>query len=307
MRAAHKRTEEEVAYMKKALFRVLIINICALLLLPALLTAQQGQTTAANPPIAQPLVREGDFAVKLVEALGLGTAANETEAETMLGIVGIAPRNGWIADYPVTPDILGELQNSVSDAADSQRLSMGKDEALNELQAANDEFKMPVMPYTAGQTDENPESSETYPTPTVVNNYYANQGPPVVTYYAPPLNYYYLYTWVPYPFWWSNFWFRGYYCLVDFHKVITIGTRVEVISNHFVDPRTNAVFRIDPVKRLHGRTYAGIGIPRGRKGLVSPKVSGGAPKIFSGSRDRAISGSRANPSKTSAAPSGEGK
>lgn len=293
--------------MKRSLFRVIIITMTGLLLMPGLMNAQSEQTTAANPPVAQPLVREGDFAVKLVEALKLGTAASETEAESMLGSVGIAPRNGWIADYPVTPDIIGELQKAVSDAADSKRLSMEKDEALKGFQDITTEANLSVTPYAQGGTVENPEGYKNYPDPTVINNYYYNEGPPVVTYYSPPPNYYYLYSWIPYPFWWRGFWFSGFYCLVDFHRVAIINRRVEVISNHFVDHRTNGVFRIDPLRRFNGRTFAGIGLPPGRRGFVSPRVQGGSRRIFSGSRERAIFRPGTDPGRRYMSPSGGGR
>src|SRR6266496_1968895 len=86
-----------------------------LLLIPAILQAQSYDAPQGSPPIEQPLVREGTLAVRLSHALGLSTAKSEVEAETWLGEKGISPRNGWIADYPVTPDIVGELQTSVGD------------------------------------------------------------------------------------------------------------------------------------------------------------------------------------------------
>jgi hypothetical protein len=58
------------------------------------------------PPAAVPLVREGAFALNLA-ALSLDHPTSEVEAESILGTAGIAPSNGWIADYPVTPDIIG--------------------------------------------------------------------------------------------------------------------------------------------------------------------------------------------------------
>ncbi len=82
----------------------------ALLLLPLNLYAQSEQTSTGAPGISQALVPEGDFALKLVSALKLGTATTEAQAEDMLTSAGIAPKNGWIADYPVTPIIIGELQ-----------------------------------------------------------------------------------------------------------------------------------------------------------------------------------------------------
>ena len=88
---------------------ILFIAGLFLLMLPAVTQAQSG----GPPPIEQQLVREGEFAVRLASTLGVSAAADEVEAESRLGEVGITPRNGWIADYPVTPDIVGELQKAV--------------------------------------------------------------------------------------------------------------------------------------------------------------------------------------------------
>lgn len=97
-----------------------------------------------SPPIAQTLIREGDFAVKLAEALKIGQAKSEAEAENMLASVGIAPKNGWIADYPVTPDVIGELQNAIVTAVDSGKLAMKKDEAMKTLQELTAQQGLPV-------------------------------------------------------------------------------------------------------------------------------------------------------------------
>ena len=107
---------------------ILLLSL-SLILLPIGLpmyraSAEQVSTTAVEqanhpPPVAQPLVREGDFAVKLVSALNLGQTDNEAEAESILSHAGIAPTNGWIADYPVTPEIVGELLQSIQAAAAS--------------------------------------------------------------------------------------------------------------------------------------------------------------------------------------------
>ena len=58
----------------------------------------------------------------------------------MLASVGIAPKNGWIADYPITPDIAEELQNAISQAADSKRLSLSRNEALIAFQGLTAEM-----------------------------------------------------------------------------------------------------------------------------------------------------------------------
>jgi hypothetical protein len=72
--------------------------------------------------------------MRLAEALNIGEVKSEAEAESRLASMGIAPRNGWIADYPVTSDILGELQNAIGAAVDSGRLAMNKDEAIKAFQ-----------------------------------------------------------------------------------------------------------------------------------------------------------------------------
>jgi hypothetical protein len=183
-------------------------------------------STAANalaeqkipgPPLAQSLVREGTLAVNLAYALKIGSPTNEAEAESALTSAGIAPRNGWVGDYPVTPDVVIELRNAVGRAADSKGLSMSKQEALNVFDNVTKDYELPVSAANAGPTVSPNTSPGTYPAdPTVINNYYTQEGPPVVTYYAPPADYSYLYNYVPYPFWWLNAWFPGYYMLADF-------------------------------------------------------------------------------------------
>ncbi len=93
--------------MKKIL---IITTALALLLMPFTVYPQSEQKPAGAPPISQALVPEGDFALKLAAALKLGSPNDEPQAEDMLTSAGIAPKNGWIADYPVTPNIIGELQ-----------------------------------------------------------------------------------------------------------------------------------------------------------------------------------------------------
>jgi hypothetical protein len=69
--------------------------------------------------------------MKLAEALKVGEVKSEAEAESKLASVGVLPKNGWIADYPLTPNVIAELQNSIGEAADSGKLAMKRDEALN--------------------------------------------------------------------------------------------------------------------------------------------------------------------------------
>ena len=153
------------------------------LLMPVMICAQSEQTTPNSPPaVSQQLVPEGDFALKLVTALDLGTPNNESQAEDILTSVGVAPKNGWIADYPITPIIIGELQSSIVAAAEAEKLPMGKDEALQAFQTITTDFGLAVMPGSSGEYAENQPQLNS----TVINNYYYEEGPPVVTYYPPP-------------------------------------------------------------------------------------------------------------------------
>ncbi len=273
--------------MKSSLFIILVI-LGGLVLFPLLAYAETGQPDAGKAPISQPLVREGTLAVKLVDALKLGPAANEAEAEGLLAGAGIAPRNGWMADYPVTPDIMDELQSAVSDAADAKQLSMGKDEAMRAFQDVMVSYNLSIRP---AEGSGEPGSTYSSPDSTVINNYYYDEGPPVVTYYAPPPDFYYLYSWVPYPFWWWDSWFPGFFVLADFdidigghhHHHHRHGEHGEFVTNHFRDPSTGRMSRIDPASRTTGGTFS-----RG-SGMVTHAGNGGQA-ILDRSRGFAPSG-----------------
>jgi hypothetical protein len=264
--------------MERIIYRTLAACILCLLLFG--LTANAYATHMGPPPVGQTLVREGNFAVKLASALDLKNTEDEVEAESLLAGAGIVPRNGWIADYPVTPDIMGEVRDSLFDAIDAGKLTKGTDETLKAFDDVCDELGISIRPYTEGETAEAPPSgAENYPNPAVIENYYAEQEPPVVTYYAPPPGYYSMYSWVPYPFWWVDFWFPGFFVLNDFHKVIIINKRVVIVTNHFHDRRAHRAFRIDPAERFRGRTFSGIGAPKRGK-FLSTGEPRSSEKIF---------------------------
>ena len=262
----------------------LLVALMFLLSIPATTGAQP----EGPPPIGGPLVREGDFAVRLLSALDLGTTDDEVEAETRLGELGIIPRNGWIADYPVTPDVLGELQKSGVDAASSRKIPLSRAEALRRINAVSDEFELSVSPYAGGQTGPEPPA-DGYANPEDVNNYYAYEDAPVYTYYTPPPDFYYLYVWVPYPFWCRGFWFPGFFVLHDFHRHFVVHNRVKFVSNHFNDIKTNRAFRVDPVVRFSGKTFAGIGAPRS-KNFISTGVPRSDREVFNAPRARMAPG-----------------
>jgi len=241
-----------------------------LLLLPAMAAAESGyssgeQVNAGQPTIGQALVREGDFAIKLAPALSLGTSRDEVEAENQLTAAGITPKNGWIADYPVTPDIIDELHKTVRDAASAGKIELTVDVALQRLNDVKSQAGL-VVDTQAGAKPENTEAQgpPSYPNSTVINNYYQTEGPPVVTYYTPPPDYSYMYGWVPYPFWCSGFFFSGFFILHDFHRAVFIDNRVFFVSNHFRDIRRQRIIRLDPVARIRGSNIADTRIIRTR-------------------------------------------
>jgi hypothetical protein len=252
--------------------------------------AQSGKTATQPPPIAQTLVREGDFAIKLVEAFKIGQAKSEAEAENMLASAGIIPKNGWIADYPMTPDIIAELENAVAEAADANRLPIAKNEALKALRTTAVELELPIIAeIPEGYTESPPPETPQYTEPSVIDNYYYAEGPPVITYYPPPWDYYYMYAWIPSPFWCSGYFFSGFFVLHDFHRVIHGYRHAYIVTNHIRDPRTGRIFAMDPARRSSGRIFGGMGTPPVR-GLNSTEAKNGAQSIFQRSRDRVALG-----------------
>jgi len=275
--------------MKGHLIRVFYFIVGSLLLMPGPSTTYSEQTTTGEPLLEQPLIREGDFAVKLVEALKLGTPEGETDAESTLASVDIIPRNGWIADYPVTPDIVDELQTAVGEAAESGKIAMGEEAALKIFQDVMNGYNLSVKVDTSGK-GAGETTGPNYPDSTIENDYYYDEGPPVVTYYAPPPDYAYLYTWVPYPFWWWDVWFPGFFILVDFdvdvdrhkHKHGHDHDHKKHISNHFVDSRTGKISRVDPATRVSGGTFPAAGVVI----RSTPSAQSRAQAILSASQGR---------------------
>jgi hypothetical protein len=163
-----------------------------LVLIPLMVNAQSEQNKPGPPPIEQSLVREGSFAMKLVEVLKMGQAKSEAEAESMLASVGIAPRNGWIANYPLTPDIIGEVRNAIGMALDSGKLAMNKDEALMAVQVLVDnEWRLAVA--------SNKEQARQY-----------GEYPPAVYEGYEPY-YYPYYPYYPYPYYYGGYYYPYFY------------------------------------------------------------------------------------------------
>ena len=75
--------------MRRLIMIRIICDLC-LLILTIVIGALTGQaaTKPQTPPASQPLVREGDLSVSLVEALKFGLTDNETDSENLLVAAG---------------------------------------------------------------------------------------------------------------------------------------------------------------------------------------------------------------------------
>jgi len=341
-----------------------MISICAGLLLLSISAYGQEEikgppptpvtdpVNAATPPIGQPLVPEGVLAMQLVEALKIGQAQDEAQAESMLSAVGIEPKNGWIAGYPVTPPVINDIEKGVAAAADAGKLGMGKDQALKTVGDLKAKLGLNVstgaVPLSAAQTvpsgrpantviykyvdksgvvhytdryetipkeyrnqiemiretvqPQNPEGAApegtggqespytASPSPEVINNYYYNDGPPVVTYYAPPAPYYYLYSWVPYPFWYSSFYFPGYFMLNGFNRRVYYNSRPYAVTNYVGAAFGGRGGVVNPVYRTPGGSAMSSGVGSAQA-FHSPGVQSSARQIVGLSQSRMGSGS----------------
>jgi hypothetical protein len=260
----------------------------SLVLAPYASVVNAKTSPSAAPPIEQPLVREGDFAVKLAIALNLTASSDEAEDESALSLIGIQPRNGWIADYPITPDIIAEVRGSTARAASSGSLKMAEAEAAGIVDKVGIDMKLPFMvagdqySYSASAGPEYaapPAGDGLYDEePAYLADYYDEYGPPVVTYYPPPWDYYWLYAWVPWPFWWGGYGFGGFFVLSDF-DVNHHGCH---FSNHFRN--ANGTWsRVDPGTRSAGKASSSLAADRSgqRSGLNSPNGRAGARALVS--------------------------
>jgi hypothetical protein len=303
--------------------------------------------------VEQALVPEGVFAIQLLEALKLGSTQDEGLAESRLSAIGIEPRNGWIAGYPMTPPALVEIERGVAAAAENGRLKMSREEALRAVGDLKERVGLNVNPAAppqtspaqtgpGGQTAGTPtykyidrngvihftDQYESIPgeyrdrvdtirgtvrppfsvdpagqemrTPTestipgpgaeVVNHYYYDYGPPVVTYYPPPAPYYYLYSWVPYPFWWGpGLYYSGYFILHDFHRHVGFHGRSYACSSYVTRGHSPHGFVVNPHTRglQDSMTAKRWSSPQAFR---SPGVQSGARTIAGINRARPASG-----------------
>ena len=286
----------------------------------------------ANPtPVEQALVPEGVYAMQLVDALNLGTAADQAKAEELMSNLGIEPKNGWISEYPVTPAVLGELDKGIAAACDQGKIPLTKDQALKRTGELKTRLGFEINPgpnppsplsrqrpastKIYSYTDKNgakyytddydsipteyrdkakvvsqsapsalagmpgvppdwqgPQNTAT-PNPNAIYDYYQNQGPPAVTYYPPPQPYYYLYSWVPYPFWSTGYYFPGFFVLNNFHRQVHYNQNPYYASHHVGPVHAGSAM---PSGAAASGWYPTPGAQAGARGIVSLQQNGAA-------------------------------
>ncbi|PKN61567.1 MAG: hypothetical protein CVU57_28850 [Deltaproteobacteria bacterium HGW-Deltaproteobacteria-15] len=234
----------------------------ALILFPASSYGQDrgGRTAEASkntnhvqeaPPVSLPTVPEGAFAEELVNRLRIGADL----AEQMLSSAGIEPKNGWISEYPVTPDILLEIEEGVIKASKAGRIDLDEHQAGRALADLKAYLGLNVA--AAPPLNAEDRYAEASP-PFGIDEFYSKNGPPVMTYYPPPRPYHEMYAWVPSPFWADGFFFSGFFILRDFHRTVPFGQRTFVVTNRFFEPVSKRVVVVDAIKRpLERSMFAG--------------------------------------------------
>ncbi|MDR3570468.1 MAG: hypothetical protein P4L43_20785 [Syntrophobacteraceae bacterium] len=128
--------------MRSMLIMVLAAGL-ALLPYGAPVGAQE-KTSSESPPIEHPPVSEGQFAVRLAEALGVASSREKAAAEDSLARANIAPRSGWVSDYPMTPDIIEEVRQSASMSASAGGLNMSEAGAARAVTGVSAAMNLPT-------------------------------------------------------------------------------------------------------------------------------------------------------------------
>ena len=259
--------------------KALLLSIMAaglLLTFVALEVRAEGEPTTELSPLTPPVVREGDFAVKLGEMVGLGQVTDEVDAESLLTEIGLSPRKGWIADYPVTPVVLGELRAAMIDSSESGRLTITETDALENFDRLALELGLAIDQGSEQEYAEQPIGGPSPQQPAYgespeTENYYMAEGPPVMTYYPPPLPYYSYYDWVPCPFYFSGRHFSGFFIQHNPHMV----QKLERHGMHDFSGSMRRPGRLD--SRIPDRGFAGerqlppnAGMRNGREALIGP-------------------------------------
>lgn len=206
---------------------VLMLAVMAL----SLPVAAQNVDDERRRLIAPETVSQAEFALQLAGALGLPvTGEDADEAMRALASRGIEPLEGWKPELPMTPLLVAELRHAVSNAVAAGRLDVEGSAALAAFDELIAHLDLPLADAPPPAYAEGPRGHETACDRSALDRYYATMGPPYYTYCLPLPSYYYLYSWVPSPFYLHGVFFSGFFVVRDVHVVPTF--RVPKFKHH---------------------------------------------------------------------------
>ncbi|MGD0962076.1 MAG: hypothetical protein ABSB19_19880, partial [Methylomonas sp.] len=134
-------------------------------------------TNPGSVPVAQALVPEGVYAIQLLKTLKLGAVDDDAQAETLLSNYGIEPKNGWISDYPVTPAVLGELDNDIAIACDQGKIQLTKKQATQQVSDLKARLGFHIdSGQTSGRSPVQPLSPNAPPSDSRIYTYFDKSG-----------------------------------------------------------------------------------------------------------------------------------
>jgi hypothetical protein len=159
---------------------------------------------APQPPEPAPtIVTQGEFAVRLVEELGLAEDPTEEEAAEFLTSARISPKLGqWEMDQPMSPELTVRLRKLTVAAADRGWITLTPEQGLLAFDTASALMGL-TIPVTTGV--EEPSYSPVQ----------IAETPPLVYVETPPPAIYPYYVWTPVlgGFWWNGFVLPGFFVL----------------------------------------------------------------------------------------------
>src|SRR5581483_2604210 len=171
---------------------------------PSPLSPSVNSAPARTEPATQ-----GQFAVQLVEELGLDPQPTPEGAAGLLTQIRVSPPLGrWELERPITPTLVTRLRTLTVSAAEAGTISIRPEEALL---AFDTTAALLGVPITAGAPADPADPNYTT---TVV------QSPPLVLIAPPPPVYYTSYVWVPVEpgFFWGGVWCSGYFVFDVGHR-----------------------------------------------------------------------------------------
>lgn len=194
------------------------------LLLPGLARAQSDDSLVyAGQAIAPAVVPQGEFALRLAEALALDSAQDdEADAIRALIALGIEPAAGWQPDQAMTPQLVTELRADLAEAVAAGRLLMEPNAARTTFDELLAELGLPLpaepAPAYAGA---NPplNSYGPYCDATATHYFYGSYGLPIYSYCYPPAAFLHYYSWVPCGFRAHGHHFAGFFVLRQVHVI----------------------------------------------------------------------------------------